>query len=423
MITVLFGAGASYPFYKNHLSTAYLTEQILSPARWTKVIKKYNELIGDKWFPSSDEITQLLFCIKNIYENIQYKEKKDFLNFEQIAEIVDKVSAWYCDFLPDSNLLNLLLTYLNAERKKNQNWHSVPFLFREIIADSIIETDKFGKSDNYDNLQNQQCVFLKYLTSLGEEQISLVSLNYDDSLPTSLEKIGIYDNCFNVSSGINSKELNVKTFMESSKVVYFPHGHLRFTYNEYGNLIGYDEDIKVADKRRWKYIEENEIPHNKGVFSWDYNSFITTGQSKDNAINDVPFSLFYHRLAKDLWTTDKLIVIGYSFGDRHFNRLMQSVMHRKKKCRVFVIDKFSESVKLSASAEGWRNTTFIRKLQNAFFADWIVKVDNEGNVCHNKPEEYRKLNERGWGEVLDGITYYKDGYEQFLNLFEEVIPK
>ena len=40
MNTILFGAGASIPFFDEFLTTTYITKQILDIANWEKVLKK-----------------------------------------------------------------------------------------------------------------------------------------------------------------------------------------------------------------------------------------------------------------------------------------------------------------------------------------------------------------------------------------------
>ena len=40
MNTILFGAGASIPFFDIPLTTTYITEQILDIANWQEVLKK-----------------------------------------------------------------------------------------------------------------------------------------------------------------------------------------------------------------------------------------------------------------------------------------------------------------------------------------------------------------------------------------------
>ena len=40
MNTILFGAGASIPFFDTSLTSTYITEQILDIANWEKVLKK-----------------------------------------------------------------------------------------------------------------------------------------------------------------------------------------------------------------------------------------------------------------------------------------------------------------------------------------------------------------------------------------------
>lgn len=64
-------------------------------------------------------------------------------NFEQIAEVIDKISSYGFDKMPMNNMMNLLISVMNTGFKPNNTipfggeWSDVPFLLREIIAESI----------------------------------------------------------------------------------------------------------------------------------------------------------------------------------------------------------------------------------------------------------------------------------------------
>lgn len=42
--TILFGAGASYPFYKTHLSTNYITSQVKLESNWQNMLSNYRHI-------------------------------------------------------------------------------------------------------------------------------------------------------------------------------------------------------------------------------------------------------------------------------------------------------------------------------------------------------------------------------------------
>ena len=165
-----------------------------------------------------------------------------------------------------------------------------------------------------------------------DERVSIVSLNYDDCIPTFIDKIGCFQHCFdNLDDHTYYKNaLNVKRFFAESKVMYFPHGHLRFIFNDRENVT-YESDIHEAESMRWDGVFNNRtLVVTKNPFCYDFNTFITTGQTKDNALNNMPYAVYYQKLAVDFLTSNLVILVGYSLNDHHFNRLLKSFLHRAK---------------------------------------------------------------------------------------------
>ncbi len=173
--TILFGAGASIPFFRPALSTEYLTKKVLGLNSWKDILHTYEEVVKGKHdIPSASEIRKVLCSIKNIYESNGKK-----INFEQLAEIIDKISSIEDDFAPDSNMLNLLLHTINARPMNLPCWKNVPLLFREIIARSIIDLQRSHKVAHFDELIESQHKLLCAICGKFD-YASIVSLNYDD---------------------------------------------------------------------------------------------------------------------------------------------------------------------------------------------------------------------------------------------------
>ena len=87
MITFLFAAGASVPFFENpSLSTFYLTQKVRDINEWQRVIKKYTLIKGQ-----SVVIAPPQFVVEVIDMILSYAPDA---NFEQIAEVLDKISSY-----------------------------------------------------------------------------------------------------------------------------------------------------------------------------------------------------------------------------------------------------------------------------------------------------------------------------------------
>lgn len=119
MITVLFGAGASYPFNKTHLSTAYITEQVKKKENWESVLSEYSQQNNDGY--ETPDINRIISSLNS--------KLNEGLHFEQLAEVVDKISSTSYDFQPDSNMLNRMLYNLNVKIDYVSQSQYIPFFF------------------------------------------------------------------------------------------------------------------------------------------------------------------------------------------------------------------------------------------------------------------------------------------------------
>ena len=408
--TILFGAGASYPFYKPHLSTKYITSRVKLESNWQDMLSNYR-YVNVEGYLEPDIMPWINFLNGSGNED---------LNFEQLAEIVDKISSVQYDSNPEHNMLNCIVCDLNANLQHRTQAQYIPFFFREIIANIIIEQEMEGRVDNYEELQRLQKQLLKRISE-NSDQASVISLNYDECVPVSIDEIHEYDNCFHDERGNGDMELDVRRFFEGNKVVYYPHGHLRFVFNDKENVI-YVPDIREAEQKRWNGLfNQGSLVITQTPFCYDFNTFITTGQTKDNAFNNMPYAVYYQRMAIDFLTSDLIVLIGYSFGDPHFNRLLKSFHHINDINKVLVVDMYPEAVTMLHEYRDTNN--LIAKINQTFTPGWGIRVTNNGEMRPMNQEEINHVNQDGFGEILPRVYFFKNGYEEFLNRQEEVFGR
>ena len=408
MVTILFGAGASFPFYKNHLSTQYLTQQVKLEDNWRKMLRIYNQYNVDGYdIPDIESVISLL-----------KSSVCSCLNFEQLAEIVDKISSLGYDAIPCNNVFNRIAAYLKIYYPHRSQSQYIPFIFREIIANAILYSEENERVDDYDSMQKLQQDFLRNISD-HNEKVSVVSLNYDDCIPTSIDRLGCFEYCFDYNQDIYKNMLNIKNFFAKTKVVYFPHGHLRFIFNDKEN-VSYEANIQMADKRRWSGI------HNRGTqvitttpFCYDFNTFITTGMTKDNALNNMPYAVYYQKLASDFLSSELVILVGYSFNDPHFNRLLKSFLHKNETNKVIIVTKYSEQITLTDEYKDENN--LITKISFVFGPEWGIFVTSTGEKLPVNKDGVKKINEEGFSEIFKNVFLYKNGYEEFLKEQEKIL--
>lgn len=218
MKTLIFGAGASIPFFEPKLSTKYLTDKIIDRQEWDKVIAIVKSIKGEDYIIVKTEIVlQIIQTIQKIKPNA---------NFEEIAEVIDKLSSLGLDRIPDHNMFNTIIHVMNTGFKPTEKmpfgceWAMIPFLLREIIAMSIIELQNNHKIMDYDNLISLQKDFINSICE-KDDDVSIMSLNYDECVLKSLEGLG-FEKGFKTKNEHYLMQLDIPTFMSAKKSCIFP---------------------------------------------------------------------------------------------------------------------------------------------------------------------------------------------------------
>lgn len=421
MTTILFGAGASNGFFSENLNTSKLTAIVKDVNVWQDALLKYYK----KGLPTACEIANLIHLI--CCANPQY-------HFEQICEVLDKFCSYQFDSMPQNTYFaNTLFVMANkygvGHIPAYSNWSDVPFLFRQIIADAIVNMHNTNANPNYGALIGQQIDFLNYVSN-QEERMSVVSLNYDDLVYTSAIQAGL-ESGFVLSGDPRDKGqkvTDVQRFFNAPKVVYFPHGHIRFRFTDSGHVLFYD-DYNQANVERWRaqdtFNDAFTLTGQYSQFAHNYNTFLTTGQTKDNSFNIAPYSYYYQRLASDFLNSNRIILIGYSFGDEHFNRLLHSFVNLSKNNKVYIVDYYdvhTNPITLVHEMQDQRN--ILMKINQTFKAPWIVNYNPATQI--QSPVNMQAVADInndaiGYGEIFPNIYYYRKGYGDFLSDYANII--
>lgn len=418
MKTFLFAAGASMPFFENSiLDTSYLTEKVKDINEWQRVINKYTSIKGQ-----SVVIAPPQFVVEVINMILKYDPDA---KFEQIAEVLDKISSYSMDPIPNNRMMNLVQCVLmdimrNPRKRLGIGMQEIPFLFREIIAEAILELESNHKSGDYTQLLKKQKAFIAYAAK-GEEA-SIISTNYDNCVPDSLHGLG-FDTCFRPVNDRYLMQIDIHSFMNAPRVVYYPHGHLRFHFTDNDNVTYWHDSI-MANNERWDGLASTSIGSTltvtPGKFAYNFNTFITTGQTKDDSFNHLPYAIYYQRMACDIAKSDTVYIIGYSFSDDHFNRLMKSFLKVKDTNKLVIVDYYSDAIGMVD--EYMDQDNIISKICQVFGTEWSVIYDStrQTKLPFNQTEVDR-LNQDGFGEIFKNVYFYKKGYSDFLNEYTNFI--
>lgn len=418
MKTFLFAAGASVPFFESPtLNTSYLTEKVKDINEWQRVIDKYVSIKGQNVVIAPPQ-----FVVDVINKIISYAPDA---KFEQIAEVLDKISSYSMDSIPSNRMMNLVQCVLMDIMRNPHKWpgigmQEIPFLFREIIAEAILELESNHKSGDYTQLLEKQKAFIAYAAK--DEEASIISTNYDNCVPDSLHGLG-FETCFKPVDSRHLMQIDIHSFMNAPRVVYYPHGHLRFHFTDNDNVTYWHDSI-MANNERWDGLASTSIGSTltvtPGKFAYNFNTFITTGQTKDDSFNHLPYAIYYQRMACDIAKSDTVYIIGYSFSDDHFNRLMKSFLKLKDTNKLVIVDYYPDAIGMVDEYMDQNN--IISKICQVFGTEWSVIYDSaRQNKLPFNQSEVQKLNKEGFGEIFKNVYFYKKGYYDFLNEFTKFI--
>ena len=317
--------------------------------------------------------------------------------------------------------MNTLLAYMvkQYEYDFGPEWMDVPFLFREIIVQSILELERNFKVDNYDELCGKQHDFLDWIAKT-DKKVSLVSLNYDNVLFDSIKGLG-YNHCFDYTPHAgNMDSFDYYQFRESDKVVYFPHGHSRFKRNSF-DAIQYYTDPEEAERERWAGVGNSTVNSSltlkDSLFAYNFNTFITTGQTKDAALNLSPYDAYYQRLSKDLLDSEWVYIIGYSFGDEHINRLLHSYLYSNPFGHLLIVDFIDHDIRIIDDVIN--NNGILRIIYDNFKPSVFMP-----NIPDYSEFEFARgwdINNQGYGPLWNNnICFYKKGIIDYLSEYKDV---
>lgn len=438
---MIFGAGASIPFFSPPLTTDVLTCAVQKETKWKSLLERYtagmDSGVGEvHWAP----IQCLIKRARNVNEN---------LNFEELIEFIDKYSSYCWGDKRHRDLLNffhvnqffdhspiarsevpvhlkmivevieefnqLKMGFFKDKRPLEddylcQSWISVPLLFRQMIAEAVEQWNSKYRSSDYCNLLAKQSEFI---LELQQGDLSVYSFNYDDVLPETVLKGKIP-----LETGFVRDRFDSVKFLQAPSVLAFLHGHARWTRDDCG--IRNFPSISTANSWRLEHLSDSinaqAMPLVSERRAYDFNTFLTTGEDKETAFNRNPYCAYYQRIAHDLLRADTVIIAGYSFRDSHIDRMLLNFLDLQSKNKVLVIDHEKNDIDLIQKFID--SGGFLRRV---LIKHNVTSISVTDTPRYKYADQLENTDKNGYGFLCPQIWVYKLGYEKFLSEWQTVL--
>jgi hypothetical protein len=312
--------------------------------------------------PSTSELTRIVKLKEQHFGGISIP----LIN--EISKILDKYYAPYsCNFEDIFYVLEMLETYLIGSYRNAHQKFKPPFApfvdlqaLNDIFSKYKAELEKFAvspslfissaKSDlikviggqiyqfNKKPIPNWFSSFWKKVAQTSTANIA--TLNYDCSLEQVLQS---YNDGFE-DTGYGFYRFNPASLNNNNATILHLHGCILYGYgsppnkNEY-LLIDNREDLSKFNKYeesvitwtpRWEHRAQTKDETIIGP--------IITGLRKTDKLIAYPYSFYYNWLTNSIIENGSLLIIGYSFGDIHFNSVLERILRLHKNCKIVVID-------------------------------------------------------------------------------------
>jgi hypothetical protein len=152
-------------------------------------------------------------------------------------------------------------------------------------------------------------------------------------------------------------------------------------------------------------------------YAYNFNTFLVTGQSKESTFDENPYAAYYAKFARDIFLADEIVLIGYSFGDPHFNRLFLNFLTANESSKVVIVTNYTDSI--NVVRDGTKQDSFIRSVLHFLSKRAIPLKSPHGEYLFS--ENVDIINQIGYGELAPNVLLYKKGYNSFLEEFFTIL--
>ncbi|MEK4456849.1 SIR2 family protein [Paenibacillus sp. FSL R10-2748] len=204
-----------------------------------------------------------------------------------------------------------------------------------VVGDSIDEYDSL-----FDPVLKHSWYSSFWSDAVSQCQWDIATLNYDHCIESSINQ---YEDGYE-DIGQICKRFNPRKLLDNNTDSKILHLHGSILYGHYSTS---DNRYMFEDQHEDLYLYPS---YKDAKDTWFNRSFsvaqshdetyvgpIVTGLRKTDKLLPYPYNTYYHQFQKSLIENDRLLIIGYSFGDYHLNSLLERVVRYHGQNRKIVI--------------------------------------------------------------------------------------
>lgn len=343
-ITFIVGAGAPLDFT--------LAEDMVKPTTGNitqEVIKPYKYPLSRNKVKTVQRIYDILksnFPADHINDWKSFEKPQPDINFEQLFHVLEMYKSYDKPWEGECHNPDIYPEFAPFTRRKVKlHRESLHHIIQEFIHRIMEFVDKYDKY--YQNNIAQESWYQSFFAEF-EGRSDIFTFNYDTTIEHSLSD---YEDGFeNVLPDEDFMRFNPNKLWQNTRYL--------STVNHLHGCINYFFDTAPDDNRLLskyqhrdlcKYGSFDEV-HQKWIGrGWGdtqtqsgeeyFPSPIITGLRKTDKLVGVPFDFYHGKLYDSIMHSNKLVIIGYSFGDLYVNQLFDrmDLIHGDKK-RIVLID-------------------------------------------------------------------------------------
>ncbi|WP_342570601.1 SIR2 family protein [Paenibacillus sp. FSL R5-0749] len=339
--------------------------------------------------------THLTRIVRETPQRIYDFETHNFVEYEFLEEVSSELDNFFspsiCHFEDVFYTLESLISFARLSQSgtmkkfkphlggflvpSNTNFFNQELLQhakRDLITQVSKEINNY--SVQYDPREEHSWFASFWENATSQCHWDISTLNYDNCMEVSISE---YEDGFeNEIEGEIFKRFNPKKLLNNHEKTRIMHLHGSILY---GHLTTSDNRNIFEDDFHDLYL----YPTFEDAYQTWFNQSSFTAQSHDEAhigpiitglkktdkLLPYPYSTYYFQLQKSLLENDRLLIIGYSFGDYHINSLLERVIRNHGESRKIVIISYFPNPSdwcPDISVMGWPENEMLRFIAKAF---------------------------------------------------------